>query len=132
MEISLSIEERPPVLRAFLEALQAALGADARVWASLVAGDEHAPQRIAAFIQVFEAPDRDAAFQRVRPAIRAADPEEKLVKADETFVQAHETVVTNERRVDDKDAEVTELRRSAVSSASAEPLPRQQRFELSA
>jgi hypothetical protein len=130
MQISLSIEERPPVLRNFLAELQNALGGDARVWASMVAGNEAAPQQIYAFVQVFEARSADAALRRVQPAIREADPEMRIVKGDpkplgdppmpvETDVRAHEP--------DTQQSEPTAP--SAIGSRATAP-DRPQQFQL--
>lgn len=130
MEISLSIEERPPVLRAFLEELQIALGDDARVWASMVAGDEQASQQIAAFVQVFEAPDHDAALQRVRPAIRVADPEMRIVRSEASSLQEHRTRSTNGAGAHGPAIEATTEPDARVNSAALAQSHVQQRFEL--
>ena len=84
MTISLLAQERPPLLRRFLEDLANALDGDARVWASLVAGDESAPQSVTVFVNVYDVPDENAAFQRLAPVIREVDPDRSIVRVDAT------------------------------------------------
>ena len=84
MTISLYAEERPPLLRRFVEDLADALEGHARVWASLVAGDEDTPQSVSVFVDVYGVPDEEAALIRVEPAIREVDPDLSIVRADAT------------------------------------------------
>lgn len=130
MQISLSIEERPPVLRGFLEELQHALGTDARVWASIVAGDEDAPQQIDAFVQVFEAPTEDAALTRVQPAIREADPQMKIVKSETAAPGGLATPTESDSRADRRCMQEEEPAPSQADRVGAVERDRQQQFQL--
>jgi hypothetical protein len=125
MQISLSIEERPSVLRAFLERLQTALGTDARVWASLVAGDEGTPQQVDAVVHVFEAPNWDEAFRRVQPAIRRADPGKRIVRGDAAAVGRRTSFSSDAPTAQKGDRPI-----SAPDRRRADPQVAQQQFDL--
>ena len=81
MTISLHAEERPPLLRRFLDDLSDALDGDGRVWASLVAGDEATPQSVTVFVDVYDVIEEEAALKRLEPALRQADPDLRIVRA---------------------------------------------------
>ena len=82
-------------------------------------------------VTIFEAPDHDAALQRVRPAIRVADPEMRIVKSDASSLQHSRTASTNGARAHEPEIEATTAPDARTNGARLTQSHVQQRFELS-